>query len=207
MFTEDTDNDLKEDKVWNSVVKTLKFIFYPIIIFVLFLVIFGITNEQNQKKHTQETKKSIVESRLIQPTKIQATSIIDGFKTRVIVDGKSVAIKSKDYEDVYFVAIEISKYYQALKQTQKIGVGVWALGGSGGSCYSVNDIAIENSLYPNVNVSMYDDGALEVKRHISSGKGFIIPQLWIDELKEEQERQRKEVEENKRILREKGINI
>lgn len=206
MFTEDTDNDLKEDKVWNVVVKFFKFIFY-IILFAIFLVIVGIFNEKNEKKEVKKTKTTIVKSRLIQPTKIQATSIIDGFKTRVIVDGKSVAIKSKDYEDVYFVAIEISKYYQALKQTQKIGVGVWAIGGSSSSCYSVNDIAIENSLYPNFNVSMYDDGALEVKRHISSGKGFTIPQLWIDELKEQQERQRKEVEENKRILREKGINI
>jgi hypothetical protein len=39
MLTEDTDNDLKEDKVWNSVVKTLKFIFYPLIIFVLVLFV------------------------------------------------------------------------------------------------------------------------------------------------------------------------
>ena len=193
----------------------MKKLLYILLAFALF-IIYGITQEETQKtekekievkKDAKKQSKSTVKSRLIQPTKIQTTSIIDGFKTRVLVDGKSVAIKSKDYEDVYFVAIEISKYYQALKQTQKIGVGVWALGGSGGSCYSVNDIAIENSLYPNVNVSMYDDGALEVKRHISSGKGFIIPQLWIDELKEEQERQRKEVEENKRILREKGINI
>jgi hypothetical protein len=193
----------------------MKKLLYILLVFVLF-IIYAISQDETQKPEKEKIevkegikkpKRNSVKSRLIQTSKIQATSIVDGFKTRVIIDGKSVAIKSKDYEDVYFVAIEISKYYQALKQTQKIGVGVWALGGSGGSCYSVNDIAIENSFYPNVNVSMYDDGALEVKKHISSGKGFKIPQLWIDELKEEQERQRKEVEENKRILREKGINI
>ena len=166
-----------------------------------------IKEKTEEQKDTRKVKQKTKNVRLINPTKIQATGIIDGFKTRVIVDGKSIAIKSKDYDDVYFVAIEISKYYQSLSQIQKIGVGVWALGGSGGSCYSVNDIAIENSLYPNLNVSMYDEGALTVKKYISAGKGFIMPKEWINELKEDQERQRKEVEENKRILREKGINI
>ena len=55
MLTEDTDNDLKEDKVWNSVVKTLKFIFYPLIIFVLVLFVsdFFIDNEEKDNKSNE----------------------------------------------------------------------------------------------------------------------------------------------------------
>jgi hypothetical protein len=55
MYVEEPDNDLKEDKVWNSVIKILKFIFYPLIIFVLILFIsdFFIDNEEKDNKSNE----------------------------------------------------------------------------------------------------------------------------------------------------------
>jgi len=55
MSTEDSNIDLKEDKVWNSVIKILKFIFYPLIIFVLILFIsdFFIENEEKDNKSNE----------------------------------------------------------------------------------------------------------------------------------------------------------
>ena len=64
----------------------------------------------------------------------------------------SCAIKSKDFDNVYFIALKIKNK----------GVGVWAVGGSGGTCYATNDLAKEVSVYPGGQVSMLDDGALDV---------------------------------------------
>ena len=68
--------------------------------------------------------------------------------------------KSKDFDNVYFVALDIPNR----------GVGVWALGGSGGSCFAVNDVAQEVSVYPQGQMSMFDDGALSVRKCVQNKK-------------------------------------
>ena len=151
---------------------------------IFFIVIWkGPSNDEKdntetivKKESKQEVKKKeYVNNRIIKPTEYQMRTIIDGLKPMVVVGGKSCAIKSKDYENSYFVALELYKYYQSINKQEYIGIGVWSLGGSGGSCYSTNNIATENSFWGNINVSMYDEGALDVKKHISNGKGFDIP--------------------------------
>ena len=202
----DFDKSIEEDKAWTYISNFFRGLL------IIIIIIFAFSYFTNNKKEnvithsSNNSKKSDDKSRIIKPTKTQIQGIVDGFKPTLIAE-KSCAIKSKDYDNVYFVALRLSKYYKSWGEKQDIGVGVWALGGSGGPCYSANDLAATYSLYPKTIVSMYDEGALTVKKHITSGKGFNIPKEWINELKEQQARQKEEIQENKRILREKGITI
>ena len=98
----------------------------------------------------------------IEPTKEQLETISSGFTGNIVVEDYC-AIKSTDFDNVYFIALRLSKEYKTLNTKEDIGIGVWGVGGSGGSCYSANDIAKENSLYPGGVVSMIDDGAIDVK--------------------------------------------
>ena len=144
-----------------------------LLLILLFVpLIFSCGNNENNNQSNTKIE------RIIKPTNIQLETIVSGLEQPTasppIIIGKSCAIKSKDFEDVYFVAVMIYKYYKSWDKKEEIGVGVWSLGGSGGSCYSVNDLAIRYSVWPNVNISMYDEGALDVKRHIKSGKGYNI---------------------------------
>ena len=95
----------------------------------------------------------------IEPTEKQYSTIMSGFKGDTGFN-QTCAIKSKDFDDVYFVALDIPNR----------GVGVWALGGSGGSCFAVNDVAQEVSVYPKGQISMFDDGALDVKKCVQNKK-------------------------------------
>ena len=89
----------------------------------------------------------------IEPTDIQIDTIMSGFERNMVLKVESTcATKSKSFDDVYFIALKIKNK----------GVGVWALGGSGGTCYATNDIAKEVSVYPGGQVSMMDDGAMAV---------------------------------------------
>ena len=62
----------------------------------------------------------------IEPTEKQYSTVMSGFKGDISFN-QTCAIKSKDFDDVYFVALDIPNR----------GVGVWALGGSGGSCFAI----------------------------------------------------------------------
>ena len=89
----------------------------------------------------------------IEPTDIQIETITSGFERNMALKVESsCATKSKSFDDVYFVALKIKNK----------GVGVWALGGSGGTCYATNDLAKEVSVYPGGQISMMDDGAMDV---------------------------------------------
>ena len=98
----------------------------------------------------------------IEPTEKQYSTIMSGFKGDTGFN-QTCAIKSKDFDDVYFVALDIPNR----------GVGVWALGGSGGSCFAVNDVAQEVSVYPQGQISMFDDGALDVKKCVQNKKNKL----------------------------------
>jgi len=106
-----------------------------------------------------------VSRNFIEPTKEQLETISSGFTENIVVeDYCAINIKPMDYDDFYFIALRLSREYKTLNTKEDIGIGVWVLGGSGDSLYSVNDIAKESSLHPPANiVSMKDDGAIDVK--------------------------------------------
>ena len=121
------------------------------------------------EKNDNKTPELIFANNFIKPTKAQLETIASGFKGNIIIE-ESCVIKSKDFDNVYFIAIKLSRKYKTLNTTKDIGVGVWGLGGQGGSCYSANDVAEENSLFPGGTVSMIDDGALKVLSCVNKKK-------------------------------------
>ena len=109
-----------------------------------------------------------VSRNFIEPSKEQLETISSGFTENIVVEGYcAINIKPVydgiEYDDVYFIALRLSREYKTLNTKEDIGIGVWVLG-AGDSLYSVNDIAKESSLHPPSNViSMKDDEAIDVK--------------------------------------------
>ncbi|WP_026948089.1 hypothetical protein [Algoriphagus marincola] len=92
-----------------------------------------------------------------------------GLKDKTLTIEKSCAVKSKDFEEVYFVGIKLSNGE----------IGVWSIGGSKTNTnfhFSVNDIAKKYSDYPQntERASMRDHGAQEVYDHLASTENTDI---------------------------------
>jgi hypothetical protein len=123
-----------------------------ILVTSIFIIIFffGCAESNTSKENEDTSFNQIEEASLNQIQKIEF-----GLKNKSITIQKSCAIKSNDFDNVYFVGAKLSNGK----------IGVWAIGGL---LFSVNDVSKIYSDYPQVlsKVSMYDHGAKEVIKYL-----------------------------------------
>jgi len=108
-----------------------------------------------------ESNNSKVQIEEASPKQIQG--IENGLKDKSISIEKSYAVKSNDFENVYFVGAKLSNGE----------IAVWSIGGTKTDTnihMSVNDVAKKYSDYPQntSRISMADHGAKEVLEYLES---------------------------------------
>jgi hypothetical protein len=119
---------------------------------ILLLLITGIflysCGGQGDKVKNENIKKTTVN---------QLERIEYGLNDKTLIISNSCAIKSKDFENIFFIGVKFSNGE----------IGVWS---TGGITFSVNDVAQKYSDYPSNSkkVNMSDHGASEVLDYLKN---------------------------------------
>lgn len=118
---------------------------------------------------SDNTSTSSKASRVITASAEQIERINFGMKEGYTLSNIKT-IKSKDFDNVYFVGGIIKR-----ERSGSLNVGIWATGGKANisMSYSVNSNAINSSDYPDgkktqAGITMYDDGISELVKYLEA---------------------------------------